>query len=113
MRVGHTTRSDHFGHDLPHTEVRVRRVASSKKKKGPEEEGANARIKEKGKRGGLLFSFFLLYFGHVLVGLVGAHGWLVTPVVSLFFDNEIVTSYRWRDLQRSWMLIRQRVWGLL
>jgi hypothetical protein len=51
-----------------------------------------------------MFSLFLLYSSHVLVGLVGAHGWLVTSVVSLFFDSEIVTSYRWRDLQRSWML---------
>ena len=58
MRVGHTTRSDHFGHDLPHTEVRVRHVASSKKKKGPEEEGANARIKEKEREVGFCFPSF-------------------------------------------------------
>ena len=34
MRVGHTAGSEHSGHDLPHTEVRVRRAARSKKKKG-------------------------------------------------------------------------------
>ena len=32
--VGHTTRSDLSGHDLPHTEVRVRRAAIGKRKKG-------------------------------------------------------------------------------
>jgi hypothetical protein len=38
-RVGHTARSDHSGHDLPHTKVRERRVASSKRNKGSKEEG--------------------------------------------------------------------------
>uniref|UniRef100_A0A2N9GLD3 Uncharacterized protein n=1 Tax=Fagus sylvatica TaxID=28930 RepID=A0A2N9GLD3_FAGSY len=33
---------------------------------------------------------------HVLLGIVGAHGWLVTPAVSLFFDGQIVSSYRGR-----------------
>ncbi len=58
MRVSHTTRSDHSGHNLPHTEVRVCRVASSKKKKGPEDEGADARIKEKEREVGLCFPSF-------------------------------------------------------
>jgi hypothetical protein len=49
----------------------------------------------------------------VLVGFAGAHGWLVTLAMSLFFDGEIESSCRWRDLQRPWMLRRQRVWGLL
>ena len=46
MRVGHTTRFDHSGHDPPHTEVRVHRAAISKKKKGSEEVGGSARVKE-------------------------------------------------------------------
>uniref|UniRef100_A0A2N9ISC1 Uncharacterized protein n=1 Tax=Fagus sylvatica TaxID=28930 RepID=A0A2N9ISC1_FAGSY len=33
--------------------------------------------------------------------------------VSLFFYGKIGSSCRWRDLQRPWMLRRQRVWGLL
>uniref|UniRef100_A0A2N9J8U5 Uncharacterized protein n=1 Tax=Fagus sylvatica TaxID=28930 RepID=A0A2N9J8U5_FAGSY len=37
-RVAHTTRSDQSGHDLPHLEVRVRRVATSKGNKGSKEE---------------------------------------------------------------------------
>jgi hypothetical protein len=36
--VGYTARSDHSGHDLPHTEVRVCRTAPSKRKEGSEEE---------------------------------------------------------------------------
>uniref|UniRef100_A0A2N9G455 Uncharacterized protein n=1 Tax=Fagus sylvatica TaxID=28930 RepID=A0A2N9G455_FAGSY len=40
--VGHTARSDHSGHDLPHTEVRVCRAAPSKRKEGSEEEGEAA-----------------------------------------------------------------------
>ncbi len=52
MRVGHTARSDHSGHDLLHTEVRVCRVATSKKNKGSEEEvGGGARAKEGEKNG--------------------------------------------------------------
>jgi|UniRef100_A0A2N9GRA0 hypothetical protein len=57
MRVGHTARSDHSGHDLPNREVRVRRAALSEKKKGPEEEGVDARIKEKGEVGFCFPSF--------------------------------------------------------
>jgi hypothetical protein len=59
MRVGHTTRSDHFGHDLPHTEVRVCRAATSKKKKGSEEVGGSARVKEGEKNGCAALGFFL------------------------------------------------------
>jgi hypothetical protein len=52
MRVGHMARSDHSGHDLLHTEVRVCRVATSKKNKGSEEEvGGGARAKEGEKNG--------------------------------------------------------------
>ena len=49
----------------------------------------------------------------MLVGFAGAHGCLVTSAVSLFFDGEIGSSYRWCDLQWPWMLRRQRVWGFL
>ena len=61
----------------------------------------------------VMFSLFLLCSGHVLVGFARAHGWLVTPAVSLFFYGKIGSSCRWRDLQRPWMLRRQWVWGLL
>jgi hypothetical protein len=58
MRVGHTARSDHSGHDLPHTEVRVRHAATSKKNKGSEEEvGGSARAKEGEKNGCRLYTF--------------------------------------------------------
>ena len=112
MRVGHTARSDHSDHDLPNTEVRVLRAASSKKRKGLEEEGVDARIKEKEERWASVFPLSPL-FQSCAGGSRRSPWWLMTLVVSLFFDGEIVTSYRWRDLQRSWMFIRQRVWGLL
>ena len=51
MRVGRTARSDHFGHDLPHTEVRVCHAATNKKKKGSEKVGGGARVKEGEKDG--------------------------------------------------------------
>jgi hypothetical protein len=55
MRVGHTARSDHSGHDLPHTEVRVRRAATSKKKKGSERRWEAALGLRKEKKFLLLF----------------------------------------------------------
>ena len=51
MRVGHTARSNHSDHDLPHMEVRARRAATSKKKKGSEKVGGGARDKEGEKDG--------------------------------------------------------------
>ena len=37
----------------------------------------------------------------------------MTLAVYLFFDGEIESYCRWHDLQRSWILRRHRVWGLL
>ena len=37
----------------------------------------------------------------------------MTPAMYLFFYGEIESYCRWCDLQRLWMLRRQRVWGLL
>ena len=59
MRVGRTARSNHFGHDLPHTEVRVCHAATTKKKKGSEEVGVSARVKEGEKSGCAALGFFL------------------------------------------------------
>ena len=66
MRVGHKARSDHSGHDLPHTEVRVSRSATSKKKKGSEEVGGGARVKEGEKNGCAALGFFLLQLSKAL-----------------------------------------------
>ena len=60
MRVGHTARSNHSSHDFPHTEVRVRRAAISKKKKGSEEVGGEARVKEGEKNGCAWVALFSL-----------------------------------------------------
>ena len=58
MRVGHTARFDHSGHNPPHTEVRVRHAATNKKKKGSMEVGGGARVKEEEKNGcAALFGF--------------------------------------------------------
>ena len=45
-------RSDHSGHDLPHTEVRVCRAAPSKMEKGSEEEGGGCAGVRKEEEGG-------------------------------------------------------------
>jgi hypothetical protein len=56
-RVGHTARSDQSGHNRPHTEVRVRRVATSKRKKGSEEVGVGgAGVKKEKKKDRQCFS---------------------------------------------------------
>uniref|UniRef100_A0A2N9F1S1 Uncharacterized protein n=1 Tax=Fagus sylvatica TaxID=28930 RepID=A0A2N9F1S1_FAGSY len=47
------------------------------------------------------------------VGFARAQRWLMTLARYLFFDDEIESYCRGRDLQRPWMLRRQRVWGLL
>ena len=47
--MGHTARSDHSGHDLPHTEVRVCRVAPIEQNKRLEEEGGGWRWVRKKK----------------------------------------------------------------
>ena len=49
-RVDHTARSDHSGHDLPHTEVRVHRAATSKRNKGSEEDGGRRRWGKEGEK---------------------------------------------------------------
>jgi hypothetical protein len=66
----------------------------------------------------LLFSLFLpspflLCSGHVQVAFAGAQRWLVILMGYLFFDGEIKSYCRWCDLQRSWMIRRQRVWDFL
>jgi hypothetical protein len=67
-----------------------------------------------------LFSFslflpspFLLCSGHVQVAFAGAQRWLVILMGFLFFAGEIKSCCRWCDLQRSWMIRRQRVWDFL
>jgi hypothetical protein len=60
MRVGHTARSNHSDHDLPHTEVRARHAATSKKKKGSEEVGGEAKVKEGEKNGCVWVALFSL-----------------------------------------------------
>ena len=47
------------------------------------------------------------------MGFARAQWWLMTLARYLFFDGDIESYCRGRDLQRSWMLRRQRVWGLL
>jgi hypothetical protein len=61
----------------------------------------------------LFFFFCPVRSGLVQVGFAGAQGWLVTLAGYLFFDGKIESYCRGCDLQRPWMLRRQRVWGLL
>ena len=59
------------------------------------------------------FSFSFSFVLSVPVGFARAQRWLMTLARYLFFDGEIESYCRGRDLQRPWMLRRQRVWGLL
>jgi hypothetical protein len=67
MRVGHTARSNHSSHDFPHTEVRVRRAAISKKKKGQRRWEAKLGLRKEKKmdvRGLLSFLCLSLLISH-------------------------------------------------